>query len=131
MAENIVTSVNGQTGEVTLKASNFGLKQETWSFTNMDMVVEEQQVVIHTEIVLITFIISGTTYQAEEGMTWAEWLSSDYNIDSYVYHYGVVPSMLSPKAVTIDGETPVEKPDLIIANHAYTLAYVDGAGGWS
>ena len=28
---------------------------------------------------LITFTIDGTSYQAEEGMTWAEWQASEYN----------------------------------------------------
>ena len=28
---------------------------------------------------LITFTIDGTEYQAEEGMTWADWVDSDYN----------------------------------------------------
>ena len=28
---------------------------------------------------LITFTIGGTTYQAIKGMTWAEWVNSDYN----------------------------------------------------
>ncbi len=28
---------------------------------------------------LITFTIDGTEYQAEEGMTWEEWMASDYD----------------------------------------------------
>ena len=32
---------------------------------------------------LITFTIDGTTYQAMNGMTWAEWVKSDYNVDRY------------------------------------------------
>ena len=32
---------------------------------------------------LISFTIDGTSYQAEEGMTWAEWVDSDYNKDGY------------------------------------------------
>jgi hypothetical protein len=31
------------------------------------------------EKTLISFTIDGTTYQAEEGMTWAEWVESEYN----------------------------------------------------
>lgn len=30
------------------------------------------------EAVLISFTIDGTTYQAEEGMTWGEWMNSEY-----------------------------------------------------
>lgn len=32
---------------------------------------------------LITFTIDGTSYQAEDGMTWAEWCESDYNTGGY------------------------------------------------
>lgn len=48
---------------------------------------------------LITFIISSTQYQAEEGMTWGEWINSDYNTGGFsstsgmVFHrYGAVSS---------------------------------------
>lgn len=30
---------------------------------------------------LITFTIDGTEYQAEEGMTWGEWVDSEYNVN--------------------------------------------------
>ena len=32
---------------------------------------------------LIEFTIDGTTYQAVEGMTWAEWVESEYNTGGY------------------------------------------------
>jgi hypothetical protein len=32
---------------------------------------------------LITFTLDGTEYQAEEGMTWGEWVESDYNTDGF------------------------------------------------
>lgn len=32
---------------------------------------------------LISFTIDSTSYQAEEGMTWAEWVDSEYNVDGY------------------------------------------------
>ena len=33
------------------------------------------------DVNLITFTIDGTEYQAEEGMTWSEWVNSEYNIN--------------------------------------------------
>lgn len=33
---------------------------------------------------LITFTIDGEEYQAEEGMTWGEWVESEYNTDGFV-----------------------------------------------
>ena len=32
---------------------------------------------------IISFTIDGVSYQAEEGMTWAEWINSDYNIGNF------------------------------------------------
>lgn len=32
---------------------------------------------------LISFTIDGTSYQAEDGMTWEEWISSPYNTDGF------------------------------------------------
>lgn len=36
-----------------------------------------------SKITLISFTIAGTSYQAEEGMTWTEWCASSYNTDGY------------------------------------------------
>lgn len=36
-------------------------------------------VVIEGLVKLISFTINGTSYQAEDGMTWSEWCDSDYN----------------------------------------------------
>lgn len=38
----------------------------------------------YSTINIISFIIDDTTYQAEEDMSWEEWINSDYNIDNYV-----------------------------------------------
>lgn len=32
---------------------------------------------------IISFTIDGVSYQAEEGMTWGEWVNSEYNTDGY------------------------------------------------
>ena len=39
----------------------------------------------------IAFTISGISYQAEEGMTWEQWVNSSYNANRYYdyYYYGV------------------------------------------
>ena len=34
---------------------------------------------------LIIFTINGTQYQAEEGMTWGEWIDSEYNVNGKFY----------------------------------------------
>lgn len=35
---------------------------------------------------LISFTIDGTSYQAEEGMTWAQWVDSSYNTATPKYY---------------------------------------------
>ena len=37
----------------------------------------------HNENKLITFTIDGTTYQAMNGMTWGEWVNSEYNTGGF------------------------------------------------
>lgn len=37
---------------------------------------------------LISFTIAGTSYQAEDGMTWGEWVESEYNTDGFVFYAG-------------------------------------------
>ena len=41
---------------------------------------------VNPSINLISFTIDGTVYQAEDGMTWSEWLRSDYNADNYIFN---------------------------------------------
>lgn len=36
---------------------------------------------IYSSVNIITFTINNTEYQAEEGMTWQEWVESEYNVD--------------------------------------------------
>lgn len=51
---------------------------------------------------LITFTISGTSYQAIDGMAWDEWIDSQYNTDGYYISLERVCDKTS-KYVTYDG----------------------------
>ena len=56
---------------------------------------------IQLDVIMISFTIEGTTYQAESGMTWFEWVNSDYNTagctisGSNVMHDGLFVSLSS------------------------------------
>lgn len=64
-------------------------------------------------VALQTFTIDGTEYQAKEGMTWAEWIESEYNtIGAWL------PDIGAPVSVTIDGQN-------------YTVTYAKPEGGSS
>ena len=80
---------------------------------------------------LITFTIYGKEYQAEAGMTWYDWVNSDYNTegyyidtDGYIYTADSLNSDFVARIGTAYDEFGYEKSvDEIIANHDYTLEY--------
>ena len=72
---------------------------------------------------LISFTIAGTTYQAEEGMTWGDWLTSEYNTGGYGASGNYV--MLLSKTV-YSGTSRVYLSNTINANEAYTLPQTGG-----
>ncbi len=75
----------------------------------------------------ITFTIDGDSYQAEEGMTWEEWVNTAYNTDNYYVGYEFSNEILSSKAypVKVNGNY-VYADDVIIANGAYEKDKNDG-----
>ena len=69
-----------------------------------------------------TFTINGVEYQAEEGMTWEEWLNSEYNTDEY-YTLGSMVVTSNGFPVQLNGYTVVST-DIIIST-SYTLGSLD------
>ena len=100
-------SVNAQWIDVTLGV-----------FTNNSVAPPAQQ---------ITFTIAGTQYYAEEGMTWTQWVESDYNNDDF-YHIsdGRVKGSngIPTDAVAING-TSVSPTDVIQNGFAYKYGSTD------
>lgn len=78
-----------------------------------------------SQVTLISFTIAGTSYQAEEGMTWAEWVDSEYNVNQgYVlYSNTITNSSRTHLVVGVNGT------DTIKDNSAYTLKHIGGGGG--
>lgn len=77
-----------------LKASTISITDGVLTITNTDDRVEKFVVISNTETVLvlnadgtvieeISFTINGTSYKALSGMTWGEWVESEYNTDRY------------------------------------------------
>lgn len=71
----------------------------------------------------ISFTIAGTSYQAEEGMTWAEWCDSSYNPGGFsattsgVYHSG------TDKYVCDSSYKLIKTSATITSGYAYGLTY--------
>lgn len=94
----------------------------TWSGKfnyNVDFIEEETAT-------LISFTISSTEYQAVEGMTWEQWVDSEYNApdsDGYKFtiSYGgiVHPFDNEPIALDKNGDEYANPDDLIIAGYTY------------
>ena len=62
---------------------------------------------------LITFSINGTEYQAKEGMTWEEWVNSEYNTSDY---YIMFEQVYVADTGYINNVTPL---DIILNNGVY------------
>ena len=45
---------------------------------------------IQLDVIMISFTIDGTTYQAESGMTWFEWVNSEYNTGGFFLSVGSI-----------------------------------------
>ena len=65
---------------------------------------------------LISFTISGNTFHAEKGMTWAEWVASDYNTDGFVIQSNLV--LVPEAAAPLDRVSP---SDIIVDGQAYDV----------
>lgn len=78
------------------------------------------------EAVIISFTIDGTSYQAEEGMTWAQWIDSDYNTGGFAVGVGENSIRNGQKYLyTSSNMQLVASSDTVISGGVYTFA----AGG--
>lgn len=78
---------------------------------------------------MISFTIDGTSYNAEEGMTWYEWVNSSYNTSGFTCATSTSSVLLPEQNVVVVYNTkPVFGNNLIYSNRVYTFK-VDGSGG--
>lgn len=94
------------------------------TYTNGDIYVVEEVAQI------ISFTVDSTSYQAEEGMTWAEWVSSEYNtggfyIDSSSGEPYVFFSVSGRTAAVEDSNYMyITGNDIIVSEYAYNYEFV-------
>ena len=72
---------------------------------------------------LITFTIAGTEYQAEEGMTWEEWVNSEYSNDTFYINGDYIFFKLGGEIITNTQDVYESKTTSIINNYGYELVY--------
>ena len=68
---------------------------------------------------LISFTIDGTSYQAEEGMTWGDWVNSEYDNDEFRVDINAIKKGFS--FVSNGGSNIVYTDNQITANAAYVF----------
>lgn len=109
---NIATVIREKTGDTaSIVAADFP-----------DVIREKLQLI--QQVTLISFTISDVTYQAEEGMTWAEWVDSEYNVNQgYRLSGNLIIKSTEPYSVAeVTGTTTIK------GNNNYWLTYM-GSGG--
>lgn len=78
---------------------------------------------------LITFTINGSTYQAEEGMTWETWCANTtYNTASYAVSGTMVHNGAYVWVMLNGASKPVASSDAIIANGKYSASWQSSGG---
>jgi hypothetical protein len=79
---------------------------------------------------LITFYVDNTEYQAEQGMTWEDWVNSEYNTNGFYvsekYNFNYV--FFSNGDFVMESEGGVVEPNQSIKPINY-LRFIDTAGG--
>lgn len=82
----------------------------------------------NTPSTLITFYIDGTEYQAEEGMTWTEWVEkSEYNTDGYsVYEDGRIYTPDFNGYIMRPDDNMANDSDVITSDASYYICPTDG-----
>lgn len=71
---------------------------------------------------LISFMTIGGhsgTYQAKTGMTWSEWVESEYNIDQFSLTGETIRNPQGWLVYTYDGQTVIQPSDYINSNYTY------------
>jgi hypothetical protein len=116
-----------------LKASTLSITDGVLTITNTDDRVEKFVVISNTKTVLvlnadgtvaeeISFTINGTEYKALSGMTWGEWIESEYNTSGY-YLKGTEGI---PTGYYIED---AKSDDVIENGGVYTATYYTHGGG--
>lgn len=79
----------------------------------------------------ITFILDGAEYKAIKGMTWEEFINSEYNNDFFIKVDNRVYTRMTGQAVlyaAIGNDISVSVSDVIIKNYVYYKSHYGGAG---
>lgn len=87
--------------------------------------------VFEASLPIINFTIEGISYQAKEGMTWNEWVFSEYNdINVYTTSESYIVSNGTNSAICLEDGTFVVLEDVIIKNYSYSQQLIGSMPGY-
>lgn len=69
----------------------------------------------------ISFTIEGASYTADSGMTWADWVASDYNTDGFVITNGYLEYSGYP--LLNSASVSQKSTDTIVEGEAYSISW--------
>ncbi len=99
------------------KAPAFG----TWTGVVKFYVDVVELTITPSEPETISFTIGGNSYEAENGMTWGEWVGSNYNIDGYTSQANKIKQNNVMMYVSVLPDIFVKPSDEIVNDAAYIL----------
>ena len=116
--------LNSSIGNIPMGELTFnGVQSVTYNGTDYTKLVVDGT--NYPQVIMISFTIDGTSYQAEEGMTWAEWVASSYNTGGFAIDSSgkyIVDSSNKRYLSTLNHTELVG--EIITANESYSMSYV-------
>lgn len=106
---------------IEIDGTTLNIYDEEGLATEYDILVDGVVKETVSAVSLITFTYGSTSYQAESGMTWVEWVASDYNTDGFTISGSYVYSSTGAKV------DDVTSTDTIVDGGAYTGSSAGGA----
>lgn len=88
---------------------------------NLKYYDEEDVVITPTSKPKINFIVKGITYEAENGMTWEDWVNSEYNTGTFSISGNYIYGAIYSHTIVYNRDTyqNVNKNDTIISGGIY------------
>ena len=121
----------GAVAPVSIDTSEFALKTDIpdvsgfVTATQVQAMIDKAIAKLQGNVVIISFSIEDFPFQAEEGMTWREWVNSEYNTDgACVYNEAgdTIRFVEYSLDVLSPSNAPVKGTDTIISGYFYYLS---------
>lgn len=120
------TSILGS-GNITISGGGSADLSNYYTKDEIDDILGDINTILESIIgkIIITFTVGGVEYQAEEGMTWEEWVDSEYNTDGYYITEDRMIRLSQYQTVVVDINNVVKSSDIIL-NISYIFSNIGG-----